>query len=136
MNDITDFPSPRRVISEQYSISAETHEAVDTAHGRAHAPEPKTTTAACAKSGQRRQEPQRAVRIGGSTECAGYRTLSLLRLRRRVPGHLPAPPPGIRMLALRLPHHTRRGQWHQFDVHLPVLEHILKACWRSIYPGS
>jgi len=39
---------------------------------RAYAPEPKTTTAACAKPGQRRQEPQRAVRMGDSTECAGY----------------------------------------------------------------
>lgn len=42
MHDIPDFPSPPRVISEQYSISAETNEALDTAHHRAHAPEPKT----------------------------------------------------------------------------------------------
>lgn len=42
MADIPDFPNPPRVISEQYSISAETHDALDTAHLRAHAPEPKT----------------------------------------------------------------------------------------------
>jgi hypothetical protein len=42
MDDIPSFPSPPRVISEQYSISAETNEALDTAHVRAHAPEPKT----------------------------------------------------------------------------------------------
>ncbi|KAH7068657.1 hypothetical protein FB567DRAFT_482964 [Paraphoma chrysanthemicola] len=42
MHDIPDFPEPPRVISEQYSISAETHDALDTAHHRAHAPEPKT----------------------------------------------------------------------------------------------
>ncbi|KAH3984948.1 hypothetical protein HBH98_043180 [Parastagonospora nodorum] len=42
MHDIPDFPSPPRVTSEQYSISAETHEVLDTAHHRAHAPEPKT----------------------------------------------------------------------------------------------
>jgi len=42
MQDLADFPEPPRVISEQYSISAETHEALDTAHHRAHAPEPKT----------------------------------------------------------------------------------------------
>ncbi|KAF2830749.1 hypothetical protein CC86DRAFT_463992 [Ophiobolus disseminans] len=42
MHDIPDFPEPPRVASEQYSISAETHDALDTAHLRAHAPEPKT----------------------------------------------------------------------------------------------
>jgi hypothetical protein len=42
MHDMPDFPEPPRVISEQYSISAETHDALDTAHLRAHAPEPKT----------------------------------------------------------------------------------------------
>jgi hypothetical protein len=42
MHDLDDFPEPPRVISEQYSISAETHEALDMAHLRAHAPEPKT----------------------------------------------------------------------------------------------
>ncbi|KAH8730843.1 inner centromere protein-like protein [Phaeosphaeriaceae sp. PMI808] len=42
MQDIPDFPDPPRILSEQYSISAETHAALDTAHHRAHAPEPKT----------------------------------------------------------------------------------------------
>ncbi|KAF1911181.1 hypothetical protein BDU57DRAFT_533727 [Ampelomyces quisqualis] len=42
MADMPDFPIPPRVISEQYSISAETHDALETAHLRAHAPEPKT----------------------------------------------------------------------------------------------
>jgi hypothetical protein len=42
MDDIPSFPSPPRVIQEQYSISAETHETLDTAHVRAHAPEPNT----------------------------------------------------------------------------------------------
>ncbi|KAF1845433.1 uncharacterized protein K460DRAFT_416693 [Cucurbitaria berberidis CBS 394.84] len=41
MQDIPDFPQPPRVISEQYSISAETHDALDTANHRALAPEPK-----------------------------------------------------------------------------------------------
>jgi hypothetical protein len=41
MQDIPEFPEPPRVISEQYSISAETHEALDTANLRAFAPEPK-----------------------------------------------------------------------------------------------
>jgi hypothetical protein len=42
MQDIPDFPSPPRVISKQYSISGETHQALEAAHDRAHAPEPKT----------------------------------------------------------------------------------------------
>ncbi|KAJ4371545.1 hypothetical protein N0V83_004764 [Neocucurbitaria cava] len=41
MQDIPDFPEPPRVISEQYSISAETHDALDLANQRALAPEPK-----------------------------------------------------------------------------------------------
>jgi hypothetical protein len=45
MHDIPDFPDPPCVISEQYSISAETHEELDTAHHRVHAPEPKTVFA-------------------------------------------------------------------------------------------
>lgn len=42
MEDMADFPEPPRVVSEQYSISAETHEALDTANNRTLAPEPKT----------------------------------------------------------------------------------------------
>jgi hypothetical protein len=42
MQDIPNFPEPPRVVSEQYSISAETPDALDTAHLRAHAPEAKT----------------------------------------------------------------------------------------------
>ncbi len=42
MEDMGDFPEPPRVVPEQYSISAETHEALDTANNRALAPEPKT----------------------------------------------------------------------------------------------
>jgi len=41
MEDMEDFPEPPRVVSEQYSISAETHDALDTANKRALAPEPK-----------------------------------------------------------------------------------------------
>ncbi|KAI4624572.1 hypothetical protein J4E83_004247 [Alternaria metachromatica] len=41
MEDMEDFPEPPRVVSEQYSISAETHDALDTANNRALAPEPK-----------------------------------------------------------------------------------------------
>ncbi|KAF2874592.1 hypothetical protein BDV95DRAFT_592640 [Massariosphaeria phaeospora] len=40
-HDIANFPQPPRVFSEQYSISAETHDALDTADYRALAPEPK-----------------------------------------------------------------------------------------------
>lgn len=42
MQDIPEFPAPPRVISEQYSISGETQDALDAAHHRAHAPEPKS----------------------------------------------------------------------------------------------
>jgi hypothetical protein len=42
MADMAEFPAPPRVVSEQYSSSAETHEALDTAHLRAYQPEPKT----------------------------------------------------------------------------------------------
>ncbi len=42
MQDLADFPEPPRVISEQYSISAETDAALHTASTRALAPEPKT----------------------------------------------------------------------------------------------
>jgi hypothetical protein len=42
MQDIPAFPQPPRVVPEQYNFSAETHEAPDTAHHHAHAPEPKT----------------------------------------------------------------------------------------------
>jgi hypothetical protein len=42
MQDMPEFPEPpQRVVSEQHSISAETHEALDTANSRALAPEPK-----------------------------------------------------------------------------------------------
>ncbi|CAO2655921.1 Nn.00g047240.m01.CDS01 [Neocucurbitaria sp. VM-36] len=41
MQDIPDFPEPPRVLSEQYSISAETHDALEKANHRALAPEPK-----------------------------------------------------------------------------------------------
>jgi hypothetical protein len=43
MQDLAESPEqpPLRVVSEQYSISAETHEALDTANDRALAPEPK-----------------------------------------------------------------------------------------------
>jgi hypothetical protein len=42
MQDIPEFPEPPpRIVSEQYSISAEPHEALDTASSRALAPEPK-----------------------------------------------------------------------------------------------
>jgi hypothetical protein len=41
MQDVSHFPKPPRPISDSYSISAETHEALDTANRRAHAPEPK-----------------------------------------------------------------------------------------------
>ncbi|PSN73691.1 hypothetical protein BS50DRAFT_193260 [Corynespora cassiicola Philippines] len=40
-DDFADFPQPPRAASEQYSISADTHDALDTAHHRAYAPEPK-----------------------------------------------------------------------------------------------
>ena len=40
MQDIPHFPKPPRV-SDAFSIGAETHEALDTANRRAHAPEPK-----------------------------------------------------------------------------------------------
>ncbi|KAF3050464.1 hypothetical protein E8E11_010598 [Didymella keratinophila] len=40
MQDISHFPKPPRV-SDAFSIGAETHEALDTANHRAHAPEPK-----------------------------------------------------------------------------------------------
>jgi hypothetical protein len=39
---LPEFPPPPRVISEQYSISADTQDALDTANRRAHAPEPKS----------------------------------------------------------------------------------------------
>jgi hypothetical protein len=42
VQDLADFPEPPHVISEQYSVSAETHEYLDTAYLRAHAPESKT----------------------------------------------------------------------------------------------
>lgn len=42
MQDIPDFPQPPRVISEQYSISAETHDALNNENDRAFAPEPKS----------------------------------------------------------------------------------------------
>jgi hypothetical protein len=46
MDDMPDFPEPpQRVVSEQYSISAETHDALDTANSRALAPEPKNLSA-------------------------------------------------------------------------------------------
>ncbi|KAL6702909.1 hypothetical protein ACN47E_000810 [Coniothyrium glycines] len=45
MQDILDFPQPPRVVSEQYSISAETQDALDTANIRALAPEPKNLLA-------------------------------------------------------------------------------------------
>ncbi|KAH9864027.1 hypothetical protein J1614_009960 [Plenodomus biglobosus] len=41
MEDLPDFPNPPRVVSEQYSISAETHDALDTANHRVLVPEPK-----------------------------------------------------------------------------------------------
>ncbi|KAE8844343.1 hypothetical protein PTNB85_02608 [Pyrenophora teres f. teres] len=42
MRDLSEFPDPPpRAVSEQYSISAETHDALDTANNRAVAPEPK-----------------------------------------------------------------------------------------------
>ncbi|USP81386.1 hypothetical protein yc1106_08660 [Curvularia clavata] len=41
MEDLPEFPDPPRAVSEQYSISAETHDAPDTANRRALAPEPK-----------------------------------------------------------------------------------------------
>ncbi|KAF1834347.1 hypothetical protein BDW02DRAFT_647691 [Decorospora gaudefroyi] len=41
MHDIPDFPDPPRVVPEQYSISAEIHDALETANSRALAPEPK-----------------------------------------------------------------------------------------------
>ncbi|KAF2844875.1 inner centromere protein-like protein [Plenodomus tracheiphilus IPT5] len=41
MEDIPDFPAPPRVVSEQYSISADTHDALDAANYRALVPEPK-----------------------------------------------------------------------------------------------
>ncbi|KAF2243615.1 hypothetical protein BU26DRAFT_492270 [Trematosphaeria pertusa] len=41
-HDIPEFPQPPRIISEQYSISADTQDALDTANQRAHAPEPKS----------------------------------------------------------------------------------------------
>ena len=43
--DMADFPEPPHVVSEQYSTSAETHDALDTANNRTLAPEPKTTYA-------------------------------------------------------------------------------------------
>lgn len=42
MHDMSEFPDPSRAVSEEYSISAETHEALDMANQRALAPEPKT----------------------------------------------------------------------------------------------
>jgi hypothetical protein len=46
MQNIPEFPEPPpRVVSEQYSISAETHEAPDAADSRALAPEPKNLCA-------------------------------------------------------------------------------------------
>ncbi|KAF3008504.1 hypothetical protein E8E13_005458 [Curvularia kusanoi] len=41
MQDVSHFPKPPRNVSDSYSIGAETHEALDTANQRAHAPEPK-----------------------------------------------------------------------------------------------
>ncbi|KZM27899.1 uncharacterized protein EKO05_0005813 [Ascochyta rabiei] len=41
MQNISDFPRSPRVISDSYSIGAETQQAFDTANRRAHAPEPK-----------------------------------------------------------------------------------------------
>ena len=41
MEDISHFPKPPRVESDSYSIGAETHEALDQANRRAHAPERK-----------------------------------------------------------------------------------------------
>ena len=41
IDEIPTFPSPPRPISEAYSISADTHAALDTADERAQAPEPK-----------------------------------------------------------------------------------------------
>ncbi|RMZ73803.1 inner centromere [Pyrenophora seminiperda CCB06] len=42
MRDLSEFPDPpQRVVSDEYSISAETHDALDTANSRALAPEPK-----------------------------------------------------------------------------------------------
>lgn len=41
MHDFSHFPNPPRVVSDSYSIGAETHEALDNANQRAHAPEPK-----------------------------------------------------------------------------------------------
>ncbi|CAN9082523.1 unnamed protein product [Alternaria alternata] len=43
--DMADFPEPPHMVSEQYSTSAETHDALDTANNRTLAPEPKTTYA-------------------------------------------------------------------------------------------
>ena len=45
MQDSPGYPVPPRVASEQYSISAETHDALDTANHQAFAPEPKTVFA-------------------------------------------------------------------------------------------
>lgn len=42
MQDFAQFPKSPRVVSDSYSIGAETHEALDTANQRALAPEPKT----------------------------------------------------------------------------------------------
>ncbi|KAF2706467.1 hypothetical protein K504DRAFT_459769 [Pleomassaria siparia CBS 279.74] len=44
--DLVKFPEPPRVVSEQYSISAETHDVLDIADRRAHAPEPKSLVSA------------------------------------------------------------------------------------------
>lgn len=42
MHDFSQFPQPPRVVSDSYSVGAETNEALDTANRRAHALEPTT----------------------------------------------------------------------------------------------
>ncbi|KAF2642632.1 hypothetical protein P280DRAFT_548078 [Massarina eburnea CBS 473.64] len=44
-HEIPDFPQPPQRVSDAYSISADTHEAFETAYKRAHAPEPKSLIA-------------------------------------------------------------------------------------------
>lgn len=44
-HDIPSFPQPPRLVSEAYSISADTQDALDTVNQRAHAPEPKNVIA-------------------------------------------------------------------------------------------
>jgi hypothetical protein len=42
LDDINAFPCPPRVVSDAYSVSVETQDALETANKRAHAPEPKS----------------------------------------------------------------------------------------------